>query len=99
MRLESFFEFIVVFMPVINISYYASLRESLGRSSETLDIPAEVTTLGQLQSYLVGLGEPYAGAMAPDRAIRGAVNQQVGEPTTAVSAGDQIAFFPPVTGG
>jgi len=83
----------------IKILYFASLREALQTSQETLELPADVTQVGQLRQLLIDRGPSWARALAADRAIRVAVNQAVAEPDTEVTADAEVAFFPPVTGG
>ena len=80
----------------IRILYFAGLRESLGMSGESLDLPAGVTTVGELRDWLVGQGR---AALGTARNLRFAVNQDMARPDAAVHDGDEIAFFPPVTGG
>ena len=84
---------------MIHVIYLARLREVLGRSSEEID-PAEAgATVGALVERLSARGGAWAGEFAPGRAVRAAVNQAMATPDTAVRAGDEVAFFPPVTGG
>jgi len=83
----------------IKILYFASLREALQTSEETLELPPSVTQVGQLRELLINRGPSWAEALAADRAVRVALNQAVAEPDTALPAGAEIAFFPPVTGG
>lgn len=80
----------------VKILYFAGLRETLGIGSETLDLPADVATVGGLRDWLVGLGRD---KLASARNLRCAVNQEMSGPDAAVRDGDEIAFFPPVTGG
>jgi molybdopterin synthase sulfur carrier subunit len=82
----------------INILYFAKLREDLGRSGEAVELPREVTTVASLRAWLGGRGEPWARAIG-DRAVRVAVNQEMVRETVALKDGDEVAFFPPVTGG
>ena len=79
----------------IRILYFALLRDALGRAQEELEVPEDVTTVAGLR----GCGEPYATAFGNARRVRAAVNQEMAEPDDAVKAGDEVAFFPPVTGG
>ncbi len=83
----------------LNISYYASLRESLGKNTDTFDFTGTVITVLQLRDQLRAKGEPYASAFAIGKPIRCAVNQAVVKDDMTIQAGDEIAFFPPVTGG
>lgn len=82
----------------IKILYFASLREALGRAEETLELPPTVTTVGALRNHLVARGEAWV-ALDSHRNLRSAVNQQVAGPEAAIGPGDEVAFFPPVTGG
>lgn len=82
----------------IRVLYFASLRESLGRTDETLALPDAVSTVGQLRAHLSERGEPWQ-RLAPGNNIRAAVNQAMARDDAAVKAGDEVAFFPPVTGG
>lgn len=84
---------------MLRVLYFAKLREDLGRSAETVELPAEVTTVAALRAHLIARGAPYGQAFAANRAIRVAVNQDLADPDTPVRAGDEVAFFPPVTGG
>jgi molybdopterin synthase sulfur carrier subunit len=83
----------------IHLVYLARLREAFGRASEAVELPAEVRTVRGLTAWLARRGEPWAAELAPGRAFRVAVNHDVATPETPVRAGDEIALFPPVTGG
>lgn len=83
----------------IRILYFALLRDALGRAQEELEVPEDVTTVAGLREWLRGYGEPYATALGNARRVRAAVNQEMAEPDDTVKAGDEVAFFPPVTGG
>lgn len=82
----------------VEVLYFASLRETLGCANETLTLPAGVATVGALRAHLAGRGEPWE-LLAGGRQVRSAVNQRMVDGDAAVAAGDEIAFFPPVTGG
>ena len=81
----------------VKVLYFAGLREQLGTSSEDLELPP--TTVAGLRSQLMARGGAWQSALAQGRALRVAVNQEMAQPGTPVKAGDEIAFFPPVTGG
>jgi molybdopterin synthase sulfur carrier subunit len=81
----------------IKVLYFASLREQLGTRGEDLD--ASPTTVAALRTLLMSRGGAWQSALAQGKALRVAVNQDVAQPTTAIKPGDEIAFFPPVTGG
>ncbi|MEN3372206.1 molybdopterin converting factor subunit 1 [Dechloromonas sp. ZS-1] len=80
----------------ITILYFASLKESLGLASETVDLPQTVKTVGDLRDWLVGQGRD---ALATAKNLRCAVNQDMAKLNSPVAEGDEVAFFPPVTGG
>jgi molybdopterin synthase sulfur carrier subunit len=82
----------------VKILFFAGLREALGSGSETLDLPAGIATVGELRDFLAARGEPWS-ALATTKNLRVAVNQQMVGLDTPVKAGDEVAFFPPVTGG
>ena len=81
------------------VLYFASIREKLGRDAEELDLPAGVATIAGLRSHLRARGGAWADALAEGKLLRAAVNQDMAQPTAAIKAGDEVAFFPPVTGG
>lgn len=80
----------------VNILYFASLREAFGTAGEAVELPAGVATVGQLRDWLVGQGR---AELATAKNLRCAVNQEMCKADAPVKAGDEIAFFPPVTGG
>jgi molybdopterin synthase sulfur carrier subunit len=84
---------------VVKVLYFAKLREDLGKSSEELTLPGDVATVASLRAHLLARGGAWQAALAQGRALRVAVNQEMAEPGTPVRAGDEVAFFPPVTGG
>ena len=81
----------------IRVRYFASLREALG-PQETAEVP-EGTTVGGLRLHLVTLSKRHEQALAPDRALRCALNQRMCQEDEALSDDAEVAFFPPVTGG
>lgn len=83
----------------IELRYFASLRETLGVSAESLELPAGVTTLAQLRALLQARGGVWQAALAEQRALRTACNHQMCNNELTLQDGYEIAFFPPVTGG
>lgn len=83
---------------MITVLYFAGLRERLGTARESIDLPAGVTTVAQLCDHLAARGESWQ-ALVQTRNLRSAVNQAMAAADTPVQAGDEVAFFPPVTGG
>ena len=83
----------------LELRFFASLRESLGLSSESITAPAEVKTIADLRSHLAQRGNPWAEVLASSRVIRCALNQEMVADSTLLVEGAEVAFFPPVTGG
>ncbi len=83
----------------VKVLFFAALREQVGTSSEEIELPREVTTVAGLRSYLTQRGDSWKSALAEGKLIRMAVNQDMAKPSAAIKAGDEVAFFPPVTGG
>jgi molybdopterin synthase sulfur carrier subunit len=83
----------------MKLRYFAWLRTRIGRGEETLDPPAEVATVGDLVVWLKTLGPGYAAALADAKLVRVAVNQDYVGTDHPIRPGDEIALFPPVTGG
>ncbi len=83
----------------LTLVYLARLRESFGTASERLEPPQGVTTVAALRAWLAARGGVWAAELAPGRAVRIAVNHDLARPDTLIQAGDEVALFPPVTGG
>jgi molybdopterin synthase sulfur carrier subunit len=81
----------------VTVKYFASIREAIGAASEVRD--TEAATLAALRDELIALGGEYADSLARGRAVRLALNQVMADESAALSAGAEVAFFPPVTGG
>ena len=79
--------------------YFARLRERVGRAEEALALPAGVATVGDLAAWLRARDAAGAAAFADLATVRAAVNQAFAPPDTPLADGDEVAFFPPVTGG
>ena len=79
--------------------FFAALREQLGTPGEELELPPDVSTVGALRSHLVKRGGPWQSVFADKRLVRTAVNQDMVQASARIQAGDEVAFFPPVTGG
>ena len=83
----------------MTLLYFAWVRERIGRDAEEIALPADVRTVAALLDWLRGRGEGYASALEDLSVIRVAVNQEFAAPDHAVADGDEVALFPPVTGG
>ncbi len=83
----------------LTVLYFAWLRERTGLAEEQVSPPASVTTVGGLIDWLAARDAGHAAAFAHQAAVRCAVNQDFADAATPVRPGDEVAFFPPVTGG
>ena len=83
----------------LHLLYFAWLRERLGTAEERVSLPEGVRTVADLFGWLAGRGPGYAAAFAGQTRLRCAVNQEFSGPDAALGPGDEVAFFPPVTGG
>ena len=83
----------------ITVRFFASVKEQIGRPIEEVDLPAGVSTVGALVAHLKARGGAYETAFGDKKLVRMAVNQDMVPHTAAIKAGDEVGFFPPVTGG
>ncbi|MFT4926629.1 MAG: molybdopterin synthase sulfur carrier subunit [Phenylobacterium sp.] len=82
---------------MIKVLFFAHLKETL--DCDTLEVSAdEVATISQLRHNLSEKGDVWANNLAAGKTLA-AVNQAMANEDTAIKAGDEVAFFPPVTGG
>lgn len=88
-------------MPIrdIQILYFASLREQLDRDRETIALTGDLKTISDICQLLAGRGGAWKGMFDGSMTILYAVNQQIARRETEIKPGDELAFFPPVTGG
>ena len=85
--------------PRLSIRYFVWMREHTGASTETITLPEGVTCVGDLVPHLTAKSDGHALALKNLQAVRVAVNRSYGDLDTPVTDGDEVAFFPPVTGG
>jgi molybdopterin synthase sulfur carrier subunit len=83
----------------VKVLFFAALREQLGTSAEELELPSGVSTVAGLRALLMQRGGAWKDVLADKKLVRVAVNQDMVQPGAAIKAGDEVAFFPPVTGG
>jgi len=81
----------------LNLIYFARLKDTFGRGGETLDSGA--ASVAELLAELAARGGVWADELGAGRVFRVAVNQTMAGPDTVLAAGDEVAIFPPVTGG
>jgi molybdopterin synthase sulfur carrier subunit len=83
----------------VKLLYFAWVRERIGKGEEVVDLPAGVSTVADLMSWLAGRGEEYAFAFENPKVIRAAINRTHVKPNAAIAGAKEVAFFPPMTGG
>ncbi len=83
----------------LKILFFAGLREQLGISGEEIELPSDVTSVAGLRSHLMQRGGAWQSAFAEKKLVRIAVNQEMVSAASPIKPGDEVAFFPPVTGG
>jgi len=83
---------------MIRLRYFASLRERLGVADEWIPLPETVNDVAGLKHWLQGRTGPWSEALS-DQRLQVAVNQELVKADTPVRDGDEVAWFPPVTGG
>jgi sulfur-carrier protein len=83
----------------MRVLYFAWVRQRVGLAEEDLLLPPAIRDVASLIGFLAARSPGHAAAFADPQQIRCAVNQDFADPTTPVAPGDEIAFFPPVTGG
>ena len=81
----------------VRLRFFASLREALG-AQEQLELP-EGSRVADARNQLIARGAPFDTSLARHKALRAALNQTLCDESAALADGDELAFFPPVTGG
>lgn len=84
---------------MLDILYFSWVKDRMGHAGETMPLPPGVTTVGTLAAWLAARDHNGAQAFLHPALVRAAVNQDFATPETPVADGDEVAFFPPVTGG
>ena len=83
----------------IQLKFFASVREALGMSDESVVVPDTIATVGDVRAWLRTRGEPWSDTLAEGRPLRMACNHVMTDETTRLTDECEVAFFPPVTGG
>ena len=83
---------------LIELKFFASIREQLGLAEQTVEL-AEPCSVGVIRLELAARGGAWEQSLGPQQRVLAAVNQEVVDDQTLVQPGDELAFFPPVTGG
>ena len=84
---------------MLRIQYFASIRETLGRSEEELELPAKVGSVQDLIDHLLSVNPSFQRVFSAQNKVLAAVNQTVVGLDHPLSENDEVAFFPPMTGG
>jgi len=83
----------------IKILYFARIKEAVNYSTEEIALPMEISTIAALKDYLAQRGETWANLFNGKQLVRAAINHELVDNLATIKAGDEVAFFPPVTGG
>ena len=83
----------------VKLLYFAWVRERIGKADEIVDPPPGITTVGELMGWLADRGEEYAHAFENRKVIRVAVDHVHVKADAGITQANEIAFFPPMTGG
>ena len=86
-------------MHAMKLVYFAWVRERVGKPDETVSPPDGITTVADLIGWLKTRGEEYAYAFENEGVVRAAIDRVHAKPGTAIAGAQEIAFFPPMTGG
>lgn len=83
----------------IKVLYFARIKEAVNYSTEEIDLPEDVRTITALKNYLSLRGDTWADLFNGKQTVRAAINHELVDNLAPIKAGDEVAFFPPVTGG
>jgi molybdopterin synthase sulfur carrier subunit len=83
----------------IELRFFAGIRVALDTSAETVSLPDEIKTVGDVRRWLAARGGVWQEALGPDKVLRMAYNHKMTNPDTPITENCEVAFFPPVTGG
>jgi sulfur-carrier protein len=83
----------------VTVLYFAWLRSKIGMAEERVELPADIGTVADLLAWLRGRSQGHAEALANLSIVKTAINQDYVDHDQALRSGDEVALFPPVTGG
>jgi molybdopterin synthase sulfur carrier subunit len=84
---------------MIDILYFARVRERLGLARERFELTPDITSIADLLTHLRARGEPWSSTLGADESVLTAINQEIARSDAKLADGDEVAIFPPVTGG
>lgn len=83
----------------IKVLYFARIKEAVNYSTEEIDLPADILTITALKNWLALRGEVWANLFDGKQVVRAAINHTLVDDLATIQTNDEVAFFPPVTGG
>lgn len=83
----------------ITILYFARIKEVVNYSSESVELPENISSIIALKSWLCDRGETWQKLFDGRGVVRAAINHELVDDMATFDEGDEVAFFPPVTGG
>ena len=83
----------------IKVLYFARIKEAVNYSTEDINLSADITTITALKNFLSLRGETWADLFNGKQIVRAAINHALVDDMATIQSGDEVAFFPPVTGG
>jgi len=83
----------------VKLVYFAWVRERIGKADEEVSLPEGLATVGDLVAWLKGRGEEYAYAFENEGVVRAAIDRVHARPEALLAGANEVAFFPPMTGG
>ena len=85
---------------MIQLLFFGRYQDDLDSSGEQVELPGNVDTISRIRNWLAARGPDWAAIFGPENTLLlAAVNQEMAEQDTPIKDGDEVAFFPPVTGG
>lgn len=83
----------------VRLRYFAWVRERVGKPEEVVEAPPGIQTVAELMAWLASRSEEYAHAFESPHVIRAAIDHRHVRADAAIEGAEEIAFFPPMTGG
>ena len=84
---------------IIKVLYFARIKEAVNYSTEEIDLPNEIVTITALKNWLALRGDVWANLFDGKQIVRAAINHTLVDDLATIQTNDEVAFFPPVTGG